>query len=63
MRVGGGEIYLIGPVCGPLLWWQNGNSKEKSNLQKHAFIIPGSASTQSRGVISASLFSFSLFPG
>lgn len=39
MRVGGGEICLIGPVYGPLLRWQNDNSKEKFKFQRHAFII------------------------
>lgn len=56
MRSGGGEICLIRPVRGPLLWWQNGNPKENSTFQMHAFIIQGSTSTQKLGVIFASLF-------
>lgn len=66
MRNGGGEICLIRPLCGPLFWWQNGNSKENSNFQMHAFIIQGSASTQKRGWggdFCLSPFSFPLFLG
>lgn len=63
-RVGG--ICLRRQVCGPclLLWWQNGNSKENSNFQMHAFIIQDSTSAQNLWVIFPPLsFFFSLVLG